>query len=59
MDMWNGIDMDLCEKKVIITDDNEELRVTATEYYLNDEQVRRDVHVEIKKGLKSDSLIGA
>lgn len=59
MNMWNEYDLDLCEVKTIVTDDNELNRVTATEYYLENVMIRRDVHLEIKQGLSTASMIGA
>jgi hypothetical protein len=40
----------LLTTKDIVTDE-ENARVTATEWYLGDELVRRDVHVNILRGL--------
>lgn len=33
-----------------ITEEHDNARVTATEWYLNDELVRRDVHVNVLRG---------
>ena len=60
MRMWNDIDLDLCEARTTVVEDNDVQRLTATEYYFSDGTYTgcRDAHLEIKQGLSTKSSIG-